>query len=224
MARDPCPDAHARITELEEELAVARRHIADREETIAKPPEAIAEGALDRVTHGGGPAVETSKAWFGAAMRLKMARRFEGLYPEHRFDELLERIREVTDDPGEIVELSAKTVVWSSSGERHVVTSNLMVRVRVEGQYTMLSVSDRLGALAGRMFGGFGAVVGATGIALPIAASLTFPIFTAAFVVGWLGSVYGTTRAFYRRIARARAERVQELFGAVALEIERYAR
>jgi hypothetical protein len=43
-----------------------------------------------------------------------------------------------------------------------------------------------------------------------------------AFVLGWLGGVYGTTRLAYRKIAINRAERLHEVFGALVLEIEPY--
>jgi hypothetical protein len=46
------------------------------------------------------------------------------------------------------------------------------------------------------------------------------PVLTPVFVLGWLGSVCYGTRALYLRLARRRAEELQQVFDALAGDIE----
>jgi hypothetical protein len=87
--------------------------------------------------------------------------------------------------------------------------------------YTTLTVTDRLEALAGRLFGTFGGIVGTGGLAAPFAASLAFPPLAPVFVVGWLGGVYGATRYLYRKSAHARGRILQHIFAFLVDELER---
>jgi hypothetical protein len=56
---------------------------------------------------------------------------------------------------------------------------------------------------------------------VPILATMSVPVLIPIAVVGWLGGVFLGARAIYKRAARRRAERLQELFAAVATAIEK---
>jgi hypothetical protein len=159
----------------------------------------------------------------GAPALLRLTRRFDGTFPRNQFEQLVERIRELTHEAG-IVEIADDGIVWGSTTEGHPSQAHLLVRVTVDSEKscTNLIASDRLGALVGRLFGSFGTIFGAGGLTAPVAASIVFPWFTPIFVFGWLGGVFGTTRVIYRRLAASRAKQLQEIFGALVLEIEPY--
>jgi hypothetical protein len=234
-------DAHAReirridneMTKLEDQLVLERRKVAvlTRSDDTPEPTLASDGLALIRAGHDGPGA----RVWLGAPILLRMSRRFNGALPRHRFDDVLEHLRAITQDPGQY-ELTPNAVVWASDAQPHPIQSQLMVRVIVTDVsksqttvpedygacFTTLTVTDQLGALAGRMFGAFGTMLGAGGLAAPVAASLAFPLFTPLFVVGWLGGVYGTTRLLYRRLAKARAQRLQAVFASLVELVEQY--
>lgn len=216
----------ARITALEDELTRAQRRIAElegrRDQALV-----LASGttALERTA----TRPSAARTWLGAPVRLSMTRRFEGAYPVARFELLIERIRELTGDPGR-TELLSSSLTWSAIAHERGVGPFTVVNLTVKhGQaggdpaapHTILTVGDRLGTLAGGLFGGVGGGVGGGGIILPVTASIAVPVLTPVFVLAWLGGVYAAARALYRRAARRRAERLQQLFDELAAEIER---
>lgn len=219
-------DDRARRAALEDELEVARHTIADLERADEDAREPRSGGGHRELRDASYDPTASARRWLGAPALLRLSRRFEGKLPEERFEQLVERAREITHEPG-IVELKPNSLVWGSSPGRHATQSHLMVRVTVarndDGEWrTDLTVTDRLGALVGRLFGAIGSVVGAGGLAVPVAASIVFPAFAPAFALGWLGGVYGTTRVLYKKLAIGRAKRLHELFGALVLEVEPY--
>jgi hypothetical protein len=214
-------DDRARLAELEDELE-ASAAIIKKLEHQRDVPESKAGTAGGRALKRAGFDPSSSKA-LGAPALLRLTRRFDGMFPRNQFEQLVERIRELTHEPG-MVEIADDGIVWGSSGERHPSQQHLLVRVTVNADdgSTILVATDRLGALVGRLFGAFGTIFGAGGLTAPVAASIAFPWFTPVFVFGWLGGVFGTTRLIFRRLAASRAKQLQEIFGALVLEIEPY--
>jgi hypothetical protein len=181
------------ITSLEDQLERARDRVGELagDPRITEPTLEQGEIAVLRSGHDGRTAF-----WLGAPKLLRMRRRFEGRLPDDCFDRMLEHIRDRTHDSG-VVEQTPDALVFSSSGAgRHPVQPHLMIRIVISNAssasgesewYTTLTVTDRLEALAGRLFGTFGGIVGTGGLAAPFAASLAFPPLAPVFVVGWLG-------------------------------------
>lgn len=214
-------DDHARLSELEDELESSAEIIErlERERDLPATKAGTAGGrALERAGFD-----KSSSKMLGAPALLRLTRRFDGTFPRNQFEQLVERIRELTHEAG-IVEIADDGIVWGSTTEGHPSQAHLLVRVTVDSETgcTNLVASDRLGALVGRLFGAFGTIFGAGGLTAPVAASIVFPWFTPIFVFGWLGGVFGTTRVIYRRLAASRAKQLQEIFGALVLEIEPY--
>jgi hypothetical protein len=207
----------ARLAELEDDLKAAQKIVADLEAHVDAPvsrddAEVLKRASFDPTAVG---------RFLGAPALLELTRRFEGVLPRHQFEQLVDRLREITHEPG-IVEIREESVVWATSPQRHAGQPHLVVRVTVASNETNLVVTDRLGALIGRVFGAFGTIVGAGGLGAPVAASIAFPLFTPVFILGWLGSVFGTTRVVFRRLAAGRARQLHRTFGTLVLEIEPY--
>jgi hypothetical protein len=217
------------ITNLEGQLDAARRRVGELADDIEDPGPELEHGklALLRAGHDGSTAF-----WLGAPMLLRLRRRFDGRLPQNCFHHMLDQFREHAHDAG-IVEELPESLVWSSSPGKHPVQPHWMIRLVVAEAviprtptperhdcFTTLTVTDRLDALAGRLFGAFGGILGAGGLAAPVAASLAFPMLTPVFVVGWLGGVYGVSRSLFRKIARGRAKHMQKLFTLLIEELE----
>lgn len=219
--RDDRDADQARIAALEAELARAQQTIAELE---GRGHTALARAAGATALARATPTPSTAARWLGAPIRLELSRRFDGAYPVDQFEQLIERIREETREPGRS-ELLRSSLTWSSGSSDRGVGPFLLVMVAVKARpdepgHTTLTVTDRLGQLAGALFGGLGGGVGGGGIAVPISASIAVPALAPVFVLGWLGGVFGLTRAIYRRAARRRAERLQRVFDALVAEID----
>jgi hypothetical protein len=212
--RDDREADQARIAALEQELATTREKLETLEGRQAQALVLASRGGLVRT---GGDAAMTK--WFGAPGTLQLARRFDGAFPTDRFEELIERIREIMRDPGR-TELLRSSLTWfSSQGDKSPGPSRV-VTVAVRDGTTTLTVSDRLAGLAGAIYGGVGGGVGGGALILPILASTAVPVLTPVFMLGWLGGVFAATRAIYKRVARRRAVALQQLFDALVLDIE----
>jgi hypothetical protein len=212
--RDDRDADQARIAALEHELAETRDKVSELE---GKQSLALARSSSWALVPGG--AVSTAARVFGPGM-IELSRRFDGAFPIDRFEELVDRIRELTRDPGR-TELLRSSLTWFSSrgearnGQRRIVT------VSVRGDATTLTVTERLGALAGAIYGGVGGGVGGGGLGLPVLASVAMPLLAPVFFVGWLGGVFLGARALYLHRARRRQVAAQQLFDALVGDIER---
>ncbi len=214
--RDDRDADRARIAALEAELASAERRIAELEGRRELALVHASGGALARADAA--PSTSTSSKLLGAPLRLTLTRRFEGAFPADRFEDLIERIREITRDPGRS-ELLRSSLTWSATASERSAGPFTLVTVTVRDGQTTLVVTDRLGALAGALFGGIGGGLGGGGLVAPIAATIAVPVLAPVFFLGWLGGIYAGTRALFRRTARKRAEAMQQLFDALVAAI-----
>jgi len=212
--RDDREADQARIAALEQELAAAREKLATLEGRRSQALVLTSQGAL--VPSGGSSA---AARWFGAPGHLQLARRFDGAFPTDRFEELIERIREVTRDPGR-TELLKSSLTWFASRGEKSTGPYRVVTVTVRDGSTTLTVTDRLAGLAGAIYGGVGGGVGGGGLSLPILASAAVPVLAPVFLLGWLGGVFLGARAIYKRAARRRAVALQQLFDVLVADIE----
>jgi hypothetical protein len=212
--RDDRDADQARIAALERELAEAQDKLAALEGRQSQALVLASRGAL---VPAGGSAATTR--WFGPGS-LQLARRFDGAFPTDKFEDIVERIREVTRDPGR-TELLRSSLTWFASRGEKSTGPFRVVTLTVRDQLTTLTVTDRLAGLAGAIYGGVGGGVGGGGISLPIMASVAVPFLAPVFVLGWLGGVFLGTRAIYRRAAHRRAVALQQLFDALVTDVER---
>jgi len=211
--RDDRDADQARIAALEHELAQANDRLATIEGRQSQALVLATEGALVPGGRGG------AARWFGPG-NLQLARRFDGTFPADRFEELIDRIREITRDPGR-TELLKSSLTWFASRGEKSTGPFRVVTVTTRDGITTLTVTDRLAGLAGAIYGGVGGGVGGGGISIPIMASVAVPVLTPVFLLGWLGGIFLGTRAIYRRAARRRAVALQQLFDALVADVER---
>jgi hypothetical protein len=211
--RDDRDADQARIAALELELARARDRIAELEGKNAQA--LVAVGTRDLVT-GGRPS--RAVRWLGARLELELTRRFDRMLPAEHFDDLVERIRSITRDPGR-TNLLRTSVSWSSSTPHTGTGPFMTVTVTARDNATVLTVNDRLGQLAGALYGGVGGGVGGGGITAPILASIAMPVLAPLLIAGWLGGVYFGVRALFIRAARRRAAMLQRVFDALVEDI-----
>jgi hypothetical protein len=212
--RDDRDADQARIEALERDLAEARGKLEVLEGRQSQALVLASPGALVRDGRPSGVAW-----WFGAPGQLQFARRFDRAFPAERFEELIERIREVTRDPGR-TELLRSSLTWFASRGEKSTGPFRVVTVTVRDGGTTLTVTDRLAGLAGAIYGGVGGGVGGGGLSLPILAATAVPVLAPVFILGWLGGVFLGTREIYKRAARRRAVALQQLFDALVSDIE----
>jgi hypothetical protein len=212
--RDDRDADQARIAALERELGETRDKLAALQGRRTQALVLASRGALVP-----GAAPSSAARVFGPGT-LRLARRFDGAFPAARFEHLVERIRELTGDPGRTEVLNASLTWFASRGDRSTGPYRV-VTVAVRDGATTLTVTDRLSGLAGAIYGGVGGGVGGGGLSLPIMVSTFVPVLAPVIVLGWLGGVFLGTRAIYLRLARRRAEELQQVFDALAGDIER---
>jgi len=212
--RDDRDADQARIAALEHELAETRDKVTELE---SKQSLALARMNSWALVPGG--AVSTASRVFGPGM-IELSRQFDSAFPVDHFEELVDRIRELTRDPGR-TEVLRSSLTWFGSRGETSTRQRCIVTVSVRGDTTTLTVTERLGALAGAIYGGVGGGVGGGGLSLPILASVAIPLLAPVFFVGWFGGVFLGTRALYLHRARRRRVAVQQLFDALVGDIER---
>jgi hypothetical protein len=212
--RDDRDADRARIAALEAELSHARDRIAELE---GKRSQALVIAGGNAIGPVDKPRTRSAR-WLGAPLRLHMSRTFDRTLATDHFEELIERIRELTGDPGR-TELLRSSLTWWSSSRARGDGPSLSVTVTARNNTTVLTVTDNLGAIAGGLFGGGGGGVGFGGLGAMIPAAIAVPVLAPIFIGGWLGGAYVGLRAMFRRIARKRAEKLQRLFEALAADI-----
>jgi hypothetical protein len=213
--RDDRDADQARIAALERELAETHEKLATLEGRQSQALVLASQGAL---VPGGNRSA--AARWFGAPGALQLSHRFNGAFPADRFEELIERIREITRDPGR-TELLRSSLTWFASRSEKSTGPYRVVTVTIRDATTTLTVTDRLAGLAGAIYGGVGGGVGGGGLSLPILASTAVPILAPVFILGWLGGVFLGAREIYKRAAHRRAVALQQLFDALVGDIDR---
>jgi hypothetical protein len=212
--RDDRDADRARIASLEAELAQAEKKIAELEH---KESTALVRAGGNALAVASG----TGKLpWYGAPLRLELTRQFTGELPRDQLEDLIGLIRRISSDPGH-AELLKSSMTWSSGLRRNDAGPRAVVTVTIRDGMTELAVTDGLGNLAGAVYGGFGGGVGGGGITIPIFVAMATPILLPVTILGWLGGVFLGSRAIFKRAAKRRAVKLQELFAALSTDIEK---
>lgn len=214
--RDDRDADRARIEALEVELAAARGRVAELEHAQTRALVRATEGAIALTSR---PSAATSL--LGAPVELECEREFPGLFPVDQFEDLVESIRTIVRDPGR-TEILRSSLTWASTTGPKATGPFFVVTVSVRDGRTRLQVSDKLGNLAGVIFGGVGGgVVGGT-IIVPILAGIALaPVAVPGFLIAWLGGGWLGCRGLFRRSATRRATQLQRVFDTLSADIER---
>ncbi|HTY07003.1 MAG TPA: serine/threonine-protein kinase [Gemmatimonadales bacterium] len=161
-----------------------------------------AAGALD-------PArleVNPTNRVIGGPTRLFLEREVDGELPDAEFPTLVEEIRRMLSDVGQVNQLGHSFSWISSRGGGR--TRDLEVSVSVRQGKTRIRARENLNVLIGATFGGIGGGMGGGGMG-PIMGTLfgalhAAPVLAAFVVPAWLGLTYLTARTAYRHSVKKR--------------------
>ncbi len=162
--------------------------------------------------------------WFlGGPKSIAHERIVEGEISEADFEVLVDEIRRLVDNAGQ-VSLLGRSFTWTaapgSSGTRL-----LEVSVTVRSGRTRIAIRERLANLIGGIYGGIGGGMGGGGGGPMI--GILVDVFKAPELIpillpAWLGVTYATARFTYSTVSRRRDRRLRELadrLAAVAAEL-----
>jgi hypothetical protein len=149
----------------------------------------------------------------GGPTRLLHQRVIEGELSEADFPILVDEIRTIIGEVGQVSQLG-HSFTWvvnkGSSGIR-----NIEVAITVRGGRTRITIQESLGQLIGVTFGAIGGGVGGGGMGPLIGimfGALHLPGFAAGFLVpAWLSVVYSIARTSYHYAVKARDRKLVQL-------------
>ncbi len=159
-----------------------------------------------------------SNFWVGRSTTLAVERVIEGELPEVEYAVLVDEIRRVLDQPGQVSQLG-RSFAWSTvrGGSSF---RNLEVAVSVRGGRTRISLKESLSPLLGAVFGGIGGGVGGGGmgavIGVTVGALGLTPVALVAVIPFWLTSVYAIARKVFHTIAGRREKELVHLADRLA--------
>ena len=154
--------------------------------------------------------------FLGAPTVLSFERVVEVELPEEDFPLLLEEIRLTLRNVGSI-NTYGKSLAWQTAKSLDQVGRDVHVMVTVRGGQTRIRVEEKIGALAGGLFGGI--MGGGGGGAMAIIVNL-FPsgpsIAGLGLIVAWLGGMYGLSRTIFTGVASKRGHELRGLADRLA--------
>lgn len=179
----------------------------------------LRRAAAELDTAGGAPTLGARLA--GEQTTLTRELVIPGELPESGFERLVSVIQLVSRDHGH-PSLLGRSLTWQ--GETLNKTRSLQVLVSVRRGETFIRVEERLGQLAGAVFGvsvgGVGSTVGMA-VGLPVALEvLGSGLLAVGFPVGAIALSYLGGREIFRRIVRRRRSVIAELADQLAREAE----
>jgi len=171
------------------------------------PPSGTAVGDVNR-----------RNPFLGAPTRLVFERVVEGELPETEYPLLVDEIRRVLRNVGQVSQLG-RSFAWTmmrGSG----TTRSVEVVVTVRGGTTRITVQEPLGNLVGGIFGGIGGGMGGGGLG-PILGGLIdgvgmAPLVAVAVIPLWLLTTFATARTAYFYAARRRSRALEALADTLA--------
>ncbi len=189
--RDEREALAARIEQLERELADARREIA-------------------RLRRGGDGELAEPSVFLGAPSRVVLERTLSGELPDEALEQLVEVLRLTFGQMGRREDVG-RTAAWRTDAEAGRRAQVFIIRG--DGT-TRIRVEEKLGSLAGGLFGGVvgGAGAGGVVVILAIAAETgLFLPFGAALSLLWAGLTYSVARTTFAALGKTRERQLFRL-------------
>ena len=152
--------------------------------------------------------------WAGAPLRIAFEVKVDGRVSEDDYDVLVEVVRRQLGDVGHVSTLG-RSLAWSSANPQRRVA----VSVIPKGNQTTIRVEERMGQLAGGLFGGVvgGGGMGTAAPVLGVILNATHdPFLAIAAFLGTLTTAYGVARTIFNNIVRGRARDLRELTARLA--------
>ena len=188
-------------------------------------PELVRSAARGVGAPASGPASAlTAQATYsrvaGGPTRTFYERVVEGELPENEFPYVVEEIRRVMGNAGQVSQLG-RSFSWTfrSSGLRRDVE----VGVTVRAGRTRIVVLEDYSQLLGAVYGGIGGGVGGGGLGMLggiVGGALHTPLALIALMPAWLLLTYGTARTAYSRSSRRRDRELEALADHLAMVIQ----
>jgi serine/threonine protein kinase len=158
----------------------------------------------------------------GGPTRLVFERIVQGEVPDTEFATMVEEVRRVMQNVGQVSQLG-RSFSWSmsrgGSGRR-----DLEVLVSVRAGVTRITIQENLALVIGQIFGGIGGGLGGGGMGpimgIFVGAMHMHPAYLLGVIPAWLTTVYVTARTVYGRSWKSRARELENL----ADRLERLAR
>ncbi len=171
----------------------------------------LAEANAEIARLRGAPSVEAfgrSNAWLGGPTQLGFERELDHELSEEDLEELVSILRVELGELGRTDRVGG-TLTWATN--HHPNQGGRRVEVTIERRRgrTRLVVRERLGQVAGGLFGGIVGGLGGGGLGgvvpLAIVGGVAAPIIP-LLAVGWIGLTWGGVRVAYGALTRRRAE------------------
>ena len=185
-------------------------------------PAKVREAAAS-VRRGSGGQVRPSgtnvrNPWLNGPTRLELERVVEGELPESEYATLVDEIRYILKNGGQVSQLG-RSFSWSPSRSQ-TVKRDLEVVVTVRGGKTRITVLENLASLASGIFAGICGGLGGGGMApvigITMGALSLNPLGLIGLIPLWLGGVYGFARTIYRKQSEKRRAELEELANRLA--------
>src|SRR2546425_9459203 len=169
------------------------------------------------VTPGALPPNRTNN-WVGGPTELLFERVIEGELPESEYATVVEEIRRVLRNAGQVSQFG-RSFSWIAA-RGPAIRRDLEVAVSVRRGQTRVTIQENLNQLMGAVFGGIGGGMGGGGMG-PIIGVGVGALHLVGAAVGiiiplWLGITYLTARTVYRRSSTKRARELEDLANRLA--------
>jgi len=191
------------VQALAEEVGVAPDLVRAAAESIQAPPY-VAPGAL---------APNRTNNWVAGPTELFFERVIEGELPEHEYYAVVEEIRRVMRNTGQVSQFGRSFSWIAAPGPG--LRRDLEVAVSVRRGQTRITIRESMGQLIGAVFGGIGGGMGGGGIGPIIGVGVGALHLVGAAVVTvipiWLGLTYLTARTVYHRSSTKRLRELEAL-------------
>jgi len=156
--------------------------------------------------------------WVGGPTRIFVEREVEGELPDAEFPTLVEEIRRLVSDVGQVSQLGHSFSWISTRGGGR--TRDLEVSVSVRAGKTRIRARENLAIVIGGIFGGVGGGVGG-GLAGPIMGTIfggmhVSAVFVPFIIPAWLGGVYLLARKIYQGSVKKKSKGLTELIDRLA--------
>lgn len=178
-------------------------------------PEIVRKAAASVATPGaptGAMVPSPLNPWIGGPRMLVVERLVEGELPEAEYSVLVDEIRRVLDQPGQVSQLG-RSFAWSTGRIGSHIRA-LEIAVSVRGGKTRIGLKENLSPLVGAVFGGICGGMGGGGmgpmIGIFVGGLQLAPVALVGLIPIWLTSVYALARRVYGSSVR---KREQELIG-----------
>jgi hypothetical protein len=155
---------------------------------------------------GGG---SRSSGWLGGPTRIEVERHLEGELSESAIEELVGNLRSRFGVQGRIERLGS-TISWSTDIPRGAGGRNVVVHFTKRAGGTRIRIEERLGTLAGALFGGIVGGVGGSGfVNLLVWGIILANVWLLLGSVAWVALVFGIVRAAFGAVSQRRARELE---------------